>query len=531
MGVWIERCAIRAPAEQRAIGPVLWLSAVSIALYASTWLVERALFRNGIEVWTSVLDPGHPGSRTRLALQLIAYGVVTALTFGVYLRVLALSREGALATPAAQRIALATPALINVMLLFSAPRLSQDLYSYLAHGFLGVLPGSNPLVQGAEAVRGTMTGARLDSFGWHVSPGITPYGILWTRIEVAVAALSARHVWLGIELFKVLVIAASLGAAAMIWRILGQLRPGWQLTGTLAWLWNPLIIVEFAAEGHNDALMIFFALASLAACVTVRPVRSLLLQGFGALAKYVSVLFVPSQLVFLWRRRGSVRLSGDVVISALVLLVVAALLYAPFWVGAVSFKGLLHRDIPNGLASLFGVLGVVLRRTPLKPISDTLRLIVLTVPCVLFILWKSLLVVNARQLARVWMWSSLAFVLVASPDFWPWYACMPIALICVADLRRLFWLVFLVSVAGRLTAPMELLHDHGYLGLKTSKALITGIGSLLPLVALVFWQARRWGRRHASRRLGRAPENFAEVPVVPVSTAGAAHAGRSLIER
>jgi hypothetical protein len=29
--------------------------------------------------------------------------------------------------------------------------------------------------------------------------------------------------------------------------------------------WSPLALVEFASEGHNDALMVFFTIAALAA--------------------------------------------------------------------------------------------------------------------------------------------------------------------------------------------------------------------------------------------------------------------------
>ncbi len=262
--------------------------------------------------------------------------------------------------------------------------------------------------------------------------------------------------------------------------------------------------MEFAAEGHNDALMVFFTIAALAATVAARPLRSLLWQGLGTLCKYVSLLFVPAQLVYLWRRRGhGARLLLPTLGAAAIVLALAGILYVPFWVGSDSFRGLLHRSVPNGLASLFGVLGVLLRRTPLQPISDPLRMALLTVPTVLFILWLSVRVRNGQQLASAWMWSSLAFVFVASPDFWPWYACMPIALICVAAPRRLLWFVVLLSLTGRLAAPAEMVHDHGYLGLKASKALITGFASLLPLLALSAWQWRQW-RRTSRRIIGAA---------------------------
>ncbi len=506
------------PAERRAVGQVSWLCAASVALYLATWYIERAIYRNGIEHWTSVLDPGHAPSVRLLMVQVLAYVIVTLLIFGCYLRTLSLCRSGRLATPATRLLTFGTPALISILLLLSAPRLSQDVYSYLAHGYLGVLPGDNPLLQGAEAVRTSTLGVHIDAFGWHASPGITPYGILWTRIEVAIAHLCGYNVWLGIELFKCIAIAANLATAGLIWAVLGRLRPTWQQYGTLAYLWNPLPLVEFSAEGHNDALMIFFTVAALLAALTARPLRSFLWQGLGILSKYVSLLFVPSQLVYLWRQRArSRRLFIALLLAASVLLACAIALYFPFWVGPESFTGLLNRGVPNGLASLFGALGVVLRRTPLQPVSDPLRLAVLTVPTVVFILWQSLKVRSPRQLARVWMWSVLAFLLVASPDYWPWYACMSLALICIADARRMLWLVVLLSLTGRLMAPAELIHDHGYLGLKASKALITGFGSLLPLLCLAAWQTRRWWSSQRWRAARRAGQGASVAPAAVLS--------------
>lgn len=486
---------------------ILALGGLSVALYALSWMVERGLARNEVEAWPNILESPFPAPSVPLLLvQAVTYVAATLAIFWCYVAVLSMCRRGEL-QGRARAWSLTIPVLINLMLVPMVPRLSQDLFSYFAHGLLGVIPGDNPLTQPADAVRDAVVGANLVEYGWHTYPGVTPYGILWTRTEVAIAALSHGDVYTGMLLFKAVAVTASLGSGALIWMALARISPRLQLLGTLAYLWNPLVLMEFAGEGHNDALMIFFVLAALLACVSFRPAVSVAAQLLGAMTKYVPVLFLPSQLVFLWRRRGTnaAALMLELIAAAAVAVALAVLLYARFWQGFhASFFGLLHRQFPNGLLSLYGLLGLLLRRTPLKPLSGALQALLLTVPLAIYLVWSSVRLRDARDLTRSWAWISVIFMLVSSPDYWPWYATMPIALMCVADAEEFFWLVLLLSLTGRVAAPSELVHDRGYFGFKASKAVITGIGSFLPLAVLCLRQWRQW-RRSRSAAAAVAP--------------------------
>lgn len=71
---------------------------------------------------------------------------------------------------------------------------------------------------------------------------------------------------------------------------------------------------------------------------------------------------------------------------------------------------------------------------------------------------------------------------------WGSAALYAIAWLCVAGLPEWFWLIVLLSLAGRLTDPLDLLRLHGYLDRGVAKGLTTGIGSLLPLLVLIGMQ-------------------------------------------
>ena len=466
--------------ERRVAG----ISAMTVALYYATWLLQGSLARGG----------------TGLMWLVVLYTSTTLLIFWAYGALIAMSWRGEL-HGRARLGALLVPVLLNLAFLAWVPSLSQDTMSYLAHGLLAQLPGHNPLLDPVQQVRESAFGTALSTHDWSTSPGITPYGILWTRVEILIAALCGTNITAGVLLFKVIAVLANLGSAFLIWKVLGRIHPSMQLTGTLAYLWNPLVLTELCAEGHNDAVMIFFSIAAVAAAITSRPGVSVIAQLLGALSKYICILFLPSQLVFLWRTQSDRRrLVLEVLIAVVVTTALLVLLYAPLWAGAHSLDGLTQRPYPFGAVTFFGLIRWLLKHTALSALAGAATAMLVTSLLCVLIIRCTARVRDAAGLVRSCAWISLAFLLVVSPDYWPWYACMAIAWICIADPKRWFWLVLLLSMAGRLTGPLDILRIEGHLGRELSKGLITGMGALLPLFALIMWEIMSRVRRSTEAR-------------------------------
>jgi hypothetical protein len=472
-------------------------SVVTLVLYMANDAVMHALFRNGVSSSGVSVAGAALASGSHLAIEVLAYGMLTAAMFLVYRGVLSLCERGALTSGPARHWALWVPCGLTVMLVFNVPALSEDVFSYMAHGFLAGVPGDNPLLVPAEAAADTPIGPPLAAVGWHGLIGITPYGIVWTRMEVAIMQLCGTNVSMALVLLKAVVAAASLGTAGCIWVFLGHAAPSRQLWGTLAYLWNPLLLAEFAGEGHNDAVMVFFVAAALAACGARRPVTSMMAELLGFFTKYVPILFFPPQAMFLWRTRRSIgRLALEILVALTLTGLLVMILYQPLWVGLDSFEGLVRRAEPISSASPFGIIDWVLRRSPLASRAGSLTKLVATLPLVGVAAWVSWRVQDAKGLARAFAAIALAYVLVASPDYWPWYSCLPVALLVAADIEGLFWLVMLMSIIARLCAPLDLIRDHGFVGMHVAKGALTGLGTTVPLVALAVWFVR--GRRRAT---------------------------------
>lgn len=472
---------------------------LSGALYLVGYAAQRAVFLNGqgANVAGEVVR-GTPPDGPRLALDLGVYWVVTALLFLLYALILILCSRGALRDGRAALLALSFPVLFNVGLLFGRPFQSMDALTYVAHGFMGGGFGLNPYGTPAAEIAyrdGTAGLAReLASLGWLPVHGPSPYGALWTWIEVLATSLTGS-VGGALLLLKALVVAASLGCAVVIWKILGRVRPEDRLLGTLVYLWNPLIVVEFAGEGHNDAVMILFVLLSLLFTVTARPALSAMGAVVGVLVKYLPVIFAPAQAVYLWRTRRSTRsLALSVALAFVYGLILTMALYWPFWIGSDTFAAVRQQGLPFLAPTPSGILyWLLLHAYPPGDAAD-LTLRVLGVLFLLFVVAAGWRARDAAGLLRACAWISLVYLLVASAGTWPWYAALPLALMALTPRGVFLPMALVVTFTSRLVAPFSNLVNNRFAGWDDLINVATVVSVTLPLAILLPLCVLHWSR-------------------------------------
>lgn len=466
------------------------IGAMSGALYLVGHWAQRAVFVNGqgASVAGEVVR-GTPPDGGRLAVELGVYWGVTALLFLFYALILVLCRRGDLRDGRAATLALSFPVLFNVGLLFGRPYQSMDALTYVAHGFMSAGFGLNPYGTAAAEVAyrdGTAGLAReLAAYGWLPVHGPSPYGALWTWVEVFAASLTGG-VGGALLLLKALVVAASLGCAVVIWKILGRVRPEDRLFGTLVYLWNPLIVVEFAGEGHNDALMILLVLVSLLFTVTARPALSVMGTAVGVLVKYLPVIFAPAQAIYLWRnRRSTGSLALSVALGLLYGLILAAALYGPFWIGAETFGAVRQQGLPFLAPTPSGILYWLVLQVvpPEQAAATTLRILgVLLVVFVLVVGWRAR---DAAGLLRACAAISLFYLLVVSAGTWPWYAALPLALTALSPRGVFLPMALVVTFTSRLVAPFSNLVNNRFAGWNDLIDVATVVSVTLPLAILL----------------------------------------------
>jgi hypothetical protein len=229
------------------------------------------------------------------------------------------------------------------------------------------------------------------------------------------------------------------------------------------------------------------------------------------LAKYVPLIFLPAQLVYLWRtRQSTARLAMSLGMGVLVAGLIGWLLYAPLWAGSATFDGVRGAGQASESAMPAGLLFQYLARTRQPEDAAQLTTTILSVICGLVILFLSWRVRNGDSLAGACAISALAYVLIASPSYWPWYVALPIALLALVPRGVSFWMVLILTLTSRAVAPLSDLAANGFLDWPQAINLVSGIGTSLPLAAgLLLWLWHWWSARRVIAGTMRGTEKVA----------------------
>jgi len=225
------------------------------------------------------------------------------------------------------------------------PSLSDDLYRYRWDGIIQQT-GWNPYAIAPEDRR--LAGLR-DAYWSHVSNQEMPniYPPVTELVLRGTAALSRN-----LLAFK----APFLLAEGLLLGLLGFWirRTGRRDSSLAIYAWNPLVVVEVAASGHNDPLAMLFAAAALLLIIERRTVLSTLALAAAVLAKFYPILLAP-----LWLRRTGWPRSGR---AWAALGLACGMAGAAWWPYRAAWPGVLELFQPYrkhwvNNASLYTVLG------------------------------------------------------------------------------------------------------------------------------------------------------------------------------
>jgi hypothetical protein len=325
-------------------------------------------------------------------------------------------------------------AMLALVVLWVPPVLSADLYRQAIYGHM-VTHGLNPYALPAAA-SGADRLLALADFRQLTSS----YGPAYTWLSALAMAL-APATPLGVALaWKTMSALAALGCVALAGPVTRALAGG-EGDGVDAqlWLaWNPVVVIEAAASGHIEPIMMLPALGGILLLQRRRSVPGVLLLVVSTLTKWVTgallLLAVVREVRAARPGRRLPTLLGLAGSGALL----AAILYVPFARGLATFGGI-HDILVRG-ADAMGSGG---QAWP----PEWVRL---SAFAALTLVAAGFAAPDGARLVATATALILVFILIISPWLLPWYFMTPIVLAAVlpAGTNRLLLRISSVGLAA-----------------------------------------------------------------------------------
>ncbi|MCL4552727.1 MAG: hypothetical protein M1305_04140, partial [Candidatus Marsarchaeota archaeon] len=342
--------------------------------------------------------------------------------------------------------------LFAVTLLFLPVLFSHDLFSYIIYGRIFSVYQNNPYTTVPIEVA---TDPFIKFVDWKGVPSV--YGPVWTIFSVILTTIGGANVSLQVLAFKSGAIALHLANVFLVWQMLSKLNPRWRATGTLLYAWNPLTAIEFAGNGHNDVMMLFFVFLSVYAYVNNRKYLGLAFLTLSVLTKFITVLLLPMYILLLLRKEADNRSRGWLLVrSAVIIGVLFFGLWLPFWAGFSTVFALKSApalsEYVNSLPQVvfWGVrslLQFVFQISDLEAYS-TGDLIVRYGSEIFFGIFMIRMLVDTRTYDHMlsnWFKALFVYLVFIGTWFWPWYVTWLVALAALHDRPRTLKLTVLFS--------------------------------------------------------------------------------------
>ena len=206
---------------------------------------------------------------------------------------------------------------------------------------------------------------------------------------------------------------------------------------------NPLILYEFAINGHNDVLIILFLLLSLYFIFKKENnIKNYSLSLFflilSVLIKFISIIFIPIFLLVLLLRIKPIKEKIYFILSSiLIILLTISALYFPFWENTQTLSGLIHQTniySPIFLSPLISINSIVLKNLHIAN-YHSLGIILGRIFFILFYLALMIKIfikrniIKTKDLIKYFCISLFVFYLSFFTWFMPWYLALLIILI------------------------------------------------------------------------------------------------------
>lgn len=318
---------------------------VSLGLFLYSYTqVDLNLTLSSISIWQAIQKSfQYIGFFRRDISSGIFVLLISALTI-LYARAVHLARKGKISEKFFWRLIL----IVSVILLFSYPAFSYDIYNYMFTAKTVLVYHTSPYT----IIPLQLTGVEpwLNFMRWtHLPSAYTP---LWILLSLPPYLFGFGVFLLILWNMKLLIAGFYLLATYMIGKILGEVDHEKRTLGMTIFALNPLILIESVVSSHNDIVMMGLAL-------TAWYWRSWFMLAVSVGLKFMTITLFPVAALG-WHRK----LALLAMLAGLIFVIRDREVLPWYWVWIMPFVALLPRSRNIFIISLGVSTGLLLRYLP-----------------------------------------------------------------------------------------------------------------------------------------------------------------------
>jgi len=185
-----------------------------------------------------------------------------------------------------------------IILIFSYPAFSYDIYNYIFDAKITYFYKANPYI---VKPLDFPTDPWIRFMRWTHRPSVYPP--IWIGISGAPFLLGFNKFVLTLLNFKIFISLFYLFSIYIIGKIVNKINPENKNLSIILFAFNPLIISECLISSHNDIAMISFALLSLYYLLEKKLLTSILFFIISIGIKFVSFVLLPIWIIYLVKKK------------------------------------------------------------------------------------------------------------------------------------------------------------------------------------------------------------------------------------
>ncbi|MEO5783569.1 MAG: glycosyltransferase 87 family protein [Ginsengibacter sp.] len=361
----------------------------------------------------------------------------------------------------------------RMLLLFSVPNLSDDVYRFIWDGRLAA-NGINPFTYlPSEIIKLTPVPGITTALFIHLnSPNyFTIYPPVLQGIFFLAAKLFPVNVFAAIVFMKWMILIVELGTFYLIIQLLKKLSLPKHVS--LLYILNPLVITELTGNVHFEGVMIFFVLLSFLFLLKNNRQLSAVSLGLGIATKLIPVLFLPLIINKLGWRKG---LLYAAIAGFITLALFAALFDLDTMRHMLNSVDLFirHFEFNASIYYLVRYIGTVTKGYNIIAFAGPI-LITLSALIICIISFKG------KKISLQLLFTKGLFVITSwylfSTTIHPWYICLPVAVSIFTQYRYAIIWSYLTTISY-----------YAYQSNPVKESLWLIAFSYLILAAFAFWE-------------------------------------------